>query len=65
MLSAKYYRRQAELCVRLANAAATAGDAARFATLALDLFGRALDAETAPAEDVRQLGPPRVARTAA
>jgi hypothetical protein len=45
MSSAGYYRKQAEVCARLAGTAGSMGEAARFNALALDLLLKAADAE--------------------
>ena len=45
MLNATYYRKQADICTRLANAAASGEHAARFKVLALEMLLKAADAE--------------------
>ena len=46
MLNATYYRKQAEICTRLASAAGSGEHAARFKVLALEMLVRAADAQT-------------------
>jgi hypothetical protein len=53
MLSAGYYRKQAEVCTRLARAASCVAEAARFNALALDLLLKAADAEKKCRDEVR------------
>jgi hypothetical protein len=53
MLSAGYYRKQAELCTRLACTAGSMAEAARFNALALDLLLKAADAEKKCRDEVR------------
>ena len=53
MLSADYYRKQAEVCARLAGAASSVAEAARFNALALDLLLKAADAEKKCRDEVR------------
>ena len=45
MLNATYYRKQAEICTRLASAAGSGEHAARFKVLALEMLFKAADAE--------------------
>ena len=65
MLSADYYRKQADLCVRLARTAASIADAARFNALAIDLLLKAADAEARQAESPIRSGTARGGRDAA
>jgi hypothetical protein len=56
MLNASYYRKQAEICTRLAKAAGSGDSAARFKMLALEMLLRAEHASdnieiAAPAAD--------------
>lgn len=48
MLTASYYRKQADICVRLARAAGSVADAARFKVLALNFLLKAANTEMYP-----------------
>jgi hypothetical protein len=65
MLSAGYYRKQAEVCSRLARSAGSVAEAARFNALALDLLLKAANTEKKCHDEVRVPGGPGGDRDAA
>jgi hypothetical protein len=56
MLNASYYRKQAEICTRLAKAAGSDESATRFKVLALEMLLRAEDAADEHAAAVAPIG---------